>query len=546
MRTLIKILLLAVCVLFYAGIAFAQPPPFETYQLEVEDTIDVGGPLTSTSNIYATGSIEASGAITTADAFYGDGSHLTGIGVGYWNRIGTELTTTTASDSVQLDGALSIGHNTGTDGYDVNFYGTVLGATGSRMFWDASNGSFSIGNNSVANGPFAFAAGRETIASGDVSTAIGYYSTANNVLSTAIGYSVTAGNAFSMAIGSGVDDSNRLVNNTGSSLMVGFNSDEPTLFVGPSSGVGTTGKVGIATTTTLVDLTVDGDIAAIGTSGNIYASGTYYGDGSNLTGLSSYWDRAGTELTTTTASDSVQIDGTLTVGRNVNANGYDVNFYGDYVSGNVNTRMFWDASKYAFRAGYAAGQWSDTNVGSRSFAVGDYPTAKGYLSFAVGYYPYASGAESVAVGRRATAKGTYSIAFGKWVEAHQEAGITIGEGADFGSRFINNTAHSLMIGFLCDEPTLFVGPSTGTGTTGQVAIGTIDVSNGAALTIGDSTSSYGGISLAFSTEPSDPATDTAMFWVDDGTTSDATGDLRIIINVGGATKAATIVDYSGL
>jgi hypothetical protein len=44
-----------------------------------------------------------------------------------------------------------------------------------------------------------------------------------------------------------VDNGNRLANNTASSLMVGFNSTIPTLFVGPSGGIGTTGHVGIGT-----------------------------------------------------------------------------------------------------------------------------------------------------------------------------------------------------------------------------------------------------------------------------------------------------------
>jgi len=36
-----------------------------------------------------------------------------------------------------------------------------------------------------------------------------------------------------------------LVNHVPNSLIIGFNSDIPTLYVGPSSGAGTTGKVSV-------------------------------------------------------------------------------------------------------------------------------------------------------------------------------------------------------------------------------------------------------------------------------------------------------------
>ena len=44
-----------------------------------------------------------------------------------------------------------------------------------------------------------------------------------------------------LIIGNGMADT--LTNNISNSLMVGFYSDIPTLFVGPSSGPGTTGKI---------------------------------------------------------------------------------------------------------------------------------------------------------------------------------------------------------------------------------------------------------------------------------------------------------------
>src|SRR4030067_989680 len=108
--------------------------------------------------------------------------------------------------------------------------------------------------------------GYYTTASGDYSTAMGDFTTASGDYSTTMGQYVTAGATNTIVLGQGVNSSVRLENNTASSLMVGFNSTVPTLFVGPSSGTGTTGKVGIATSTPSEKLTVaDG--------GNILAGG---------------------------------------------------------------------------------------------------------------------------------------------------------------------------------------------------------------------------------------------------------------------------------
>jgi len=51
-----------------------------------------------------------------------------------------------------------------------------------------------------------------------------------------------------------------MTNGVASSLMVGFDSDVATLFVGPGSGVGTYGQVGIATSAPKATLDVNGYI----------------------------------------------------------------------------------------------------------------------------------------------------------------------------------------------------------------------------------------------------------------------------------------------
>lgn len=57
--------------------------------------------------------------------------------------------------------------------------------------------------------------------------------------------------------------------------MIGFNSDVPTFFVGPSSGAGTIGNVGIGTTSPQAALQVDGDIFPNMDSGSSLGSADY-------------------------------------------------------------------------------------------------------------------------------------------------------------------------------------------------------------------------------------------------------------------------------
>lgn len=72
--------------------------------------------------------------------------------------------------------------------------------------------------------------------------------------STAIGYRVRAQAANSVMIGS--RSTSQLVNNIANSLMVGFESNIATFFVGPSNGTGTIGRVGVGSTTPQADFQV--------------------------------------------------------------------------------------------------------------------------------------------------------------------------------------------------------------------------------------------------------------------------------------------------
>jgi hypothetical protein len=102
--------------------------------------------------------------------------------------------------------------------------------------WDTAFGenSFAGGYNSKAYGAWSFVFGAHSIVDGTNSVAIGHF--------------VGSIGTHSMVLGFGNGSTNRLVNSISNSLMIGFGSEKPTLFVGPS-GPGYTGKIGIGEVT---------------------------------------------------------------------------------------------------------------------------------------------------------------------------------------------------------------------------------------------------------------------------------------------------------
>ena len=131
-----------------------------------------------------------------------------------------------------------------------------------NISWDTTGGSpqgFSIGNGgALGDGTNSIAIGYSTHSGGIHSMAFGNQINNTGIYSMAIGnyLSTNAANAF--VIGSGINLGSPLHNPTTSSLMVGFNSTAPTLFVGASNGGSTTGNVGINTTSPAAKLEVDG------------------------------------------------------------------------------------------------------------------------------------------------------------------------------------------------------------------------------------------------------------------------------------------------
>lgn len=164
---------------------------------------------------------------------------------------------------------------------------SATGGNAAAIGWDAVagyGGSYAIGLRARTNWYYSVAIGQDAIGGGGsgaghafgigaaavapFATAVGNYVNASGAYSTAIGMYANATGTGSIALGHGYGTT--LVNSTDYSLGVGFNVSTPTFFVGPGTGAGTYGKVGIGDSTPTALLTVgNGDKLQIDGNGII-------------------------------------------------------------------------------------------------------------------------------------------------------------------------------------------------------------------------------------------------------------------------------------
>lgn len=109
--------------------------------------------------------------------------------------------------------------------------------------------SSAIGYGTIASGEKSFASGLTSTASGVGSTTLGIDNLATGHYSITLGSNLKAGNGHAIVIGSGYANLFRLENNHTYSLMVGFLSQYPTLFVSTSPSYNKTGRIGIGNVT---------------------------------------------------------------------------------------------------------------------------------------------------------------------------------------------------------------------------------------------------------------------------------------------------------
>lgn len=232
-------------------------------------------------NLFLLGIFCFAGCITTLNAQINNGS----------NTLSNNSSSTGNSNTGSGSYSFSVGYgNNVTGGYSSAFglYNTVSGsyslvtgygnsASGSYSFAAPfgakaqNSSSVAIGHYADANANYSVAIGELTKTTGLRSLVFGYQSEATGGYSMAIGSLLKTTNGSTYILGKGVNGSNKLENNIPNSLVVGFYSDTATLFVGPSTGVGTFGKVGIATSSPIRTFDVNGmshfsDTMSIGTT----------------------------------------------------------------------------------------------------------------------------------------------------------------------------------------------------------------------------------------------------------------------------------------
>jgi hypothetical protein len=449
------------------------------------------------------------------DAVYVDNEGNVGVGTtnptGMLEVSGTfRVSADTARDAVVFEGSSAAGRLLWDASKNALRAGMAIGSQ-----WDGANvgmESFAAGYNATASDFGSVALGVNTLASGELSFAVGEQTTASGLFSFAAGKYVTAEADSAMVLGTGLSHSNRLVNDVPKSLMVGFNTDLPTLFVG-----GSYGRVGVHTTSPQSMLHIDapidlaasvrftngptgegpGDGLVVGaySFGKAQVLNLEYGDlnlGSNGMYRMTIADNGNVGVGTQDPQAALDVRGTFNVGSN-NDEGYDVSLYGE----EEDSRVYWCSEKMALMAGREPGGagWAPDSVGMTSFAVGDHPIASGEGSVAIGTSSRASGDNAVAIGQLCLAKesgsiamgeqalantggsiaigqeveadGSSSVVIGKSITASGSNSYVIGTGYNSFNHLTNDVDNSLVVGFGTTTPTLFVG-----GASERVGIGT--------------------------------------------------------------------------
>lgn len=157
---------------------------------------------------------------------------------------------------------------------------------------------------------------------------------------------------------------------------------------------------------------------------NSVSATTFYGDGSNLTGIPSYWTSGSTGLNSVRLKNGGTSDSTgsysVAIGRDVLASGAE-----SHAEGYLTTA----SGPVSHAEGY-----STTASGTRSHAEGESTTSSGNYSHAEGSLTISSGAYSHAEGRESESSGNYSHAEGKntvasGLTSHAEGYYTSANGA---------------------------------------------------------------------------------------------------------------------
>ncbi|MDD4374535.1 MAG: hypothetical protein PHG67_11510 [Bacteroidales bacterium] len=164
-----------------------------------------------------------------------------GINDGIYYTLGrVGIGTTAPGANLHVQGNMKMGCNIGEVGTNAFAGGDGSTASGTN--------AFAFGENSNASGTDAVSIGFWSEATSDKSFSLGFYNQSNTAFSYLFGQWLKSTISSNITIGFGAGQS-PLVNNKHRSLMMGMNSNFPTIYIGPSDGIGTTGSIGIGNMT---------------------------------------------------------------------------------------------------------------------------------------------------------------------------------------------------------------------------------------------------------------------------------------------------------
>ena len=195
----------------------------------------VVGSFTLNANVFGQTTDESPTCTNGADIISGNCSFAAGAG----SEVDADNGTAFGSSSVTGEGSFGAANSDASGEYSVALSGATASGDGSTA-----------GTGAEATGEKSTAFGLRSDASGDHSVVLGKDSEAAGTQSIAIGFGTKASSTFTNnhVIGAGVTPSTLLTNGVSNSLMIGYNSTIPTVFVEGAGGSGTLGRVGIGTT----------------------------------------------------------------------------------------------------------------------------------------------------------------------------------------------------------------------------------------------------------------------------------------------------------
>lgn len=387
------------------------------------------------------------------------------------------------STQASNDQATAIGFNTKALGPNSFAMGDKTEATGNNALSGGintkanGNSSLAFGDNTIANNYAGIAVGKDTRSYGQMASAFGVNSEASNTASF-----VTGLNSYSRGVGSFAAGANNEANAASSVAMgggakaygdcsmavgneaiaqgnVSFSMGEGTISIGACSlAVGWESQSRKAQSVAFGTRTIaDGDNAFV------------FGNQSKANGQDSF-----------AGGFSAVADGgsSFAFGSSAWAKGF-----GSVALGNLSVAEGNQAVALGFQniatgnSALVAGSMSEA-TNEESIAIGCGVKSYGRQSVSLGCHAESgtpdglSGMAAIAIGDHAQAIFDHSLAIGSFVKANAESAFVIGNGVS--NDFLTNaTEQSLVVGFGSSIPTLFVGPSPSTSSSGNVGVGTI-------------------------------------------------------------------------